>query len=184
MNCALFYSYKNFKDTLFIIFDHDKKVTSYKRNKDVCAIYHDDEIIGYNIFHVNQYIKIMLNGIVVSIPKVVCEMINDMIVNSGFSKLIERNKNSFKIVKIISSKSIRINNQIIEISLPNNVEISKYAVFSTKNDILLDLSVSKDNHLLSEKELNISNSENIYYLDENEVENQDYFLIEGEKKDE
>ena len=62
MNCALFYSYKNFKDTLFIIFDHNKSATSYKRNKDVVAIYHDDEIIGYKFVHLGKMMEMIGKG--------------------------------------------------------------------------------------------------------------------------
>lgn len=179
MNCALYYSYKNFKDTLFIIFDHDKNMTSFKRINDVTAIYHDDEIIGYNIFHVNQYIKIILNGVVISLPEIIINMINNVISSCGFSTLIKTYPNSYKIVKIISSEEIKVNDKIIKISMPNSVKVGKFAVLCNKNDVLLDLSISHEDHLLSEEELNISNENKIYYIEENDLENQDYFLFKG-----
>lgn len=182
MNCALFYSYKNFKDTLFIIFDHNKSATSYKRNKDVVAIYHDDEIIGYNIFHVNQYIKIILNGVVISLPKIIIGMINNMISLSGFKKSIEEYPNSYRIVKIVSNHMINIDGKNINISLPTDIEINKYAIYCNKNDVLLNLEISKEDHLLKENELNISNDNKTYYLNENEIDNKDFFVFKGESK--
>jgi len=43
---SLFYNFPSFQDTLFIIIDNSKMMTSFRRSGDVVGIYYHDELIG------------------------------------------------------------------------------------------------------------------------------------------
>ena len=46
----LFYNRSVSGDVLFVLLDPMKKATKTERRDEVEAIYHEDEVIGYNIF--------------------------------------------------------------------------------------------------------------------------------------
>ena len=55
---SIYYSYKEIGDVLLIVFDQKAMPTSFIQKSDVTVIYHNGEIIGYNIFNISKIVKI------------------------------------------------------------------------------------------------------------------------------
>lgn len=86
-NYALHYSYKNIGDVILVIFDNAKSATRSERKDKVTAIYHDDEIIGYNIFDVKEIVKIKNEGMIFLPSEGLISVINSILTNEGFESL-------------------------------------------------------------------------------------------------
>jgi|GEM_PF-2295016 hypothetical protein len=59
----LYFNYPVFQDTLFLVIDNESLPTRFVKNGDFVAVYHQDELIGVNVFHSNSYVKIHLSGL-------------------------------------------------------------------------------------------------------------------------
>lgn len=79
---SLFYNYPSFQDTLFIVIDNSKMMTSFKRSGDVVGIYYQDELIGVNIFNSNNFLKFRLDGLLHNPNEPLVDLVGNIIYNS------------------------------------------------------------------------------------------------------
>ena len=86
-NYALHYSYKNIGDVIIVIFDNSKMPTRSETKGKVTAIYHEDELIGYNIFDVKEIVKIKNEGMIFLPSEGLISVINSILTNEGFESL-------------------------------------------------------------------------------------------------
>ena len=62
MNLHAFYNQEHIGDVLLIRLTHIRKVTHFLREDDLCILYHQDKVIGYNLFHASSYISHLSEG--------------------------------------------------------------------------------------------------------------------------
>lgn len=111
-NYSMYYSYKGIGDVLIVIFDNAKKATNHVRKGRVEVIYHDDEIIGYNIFDVKEIVKIKSEGkIYLPSPQLIM-VVNTILKNAGVPVLEEIKHSGYWTAEVVE-----INNGIATLSL-------------------------------------------------------------------
>ncbi|MEG0276836.1 MAG: DUF4479 domain-containing protein [Coprobacillus sp.] len=81
MNLHAFYNKQYIGDVLLIRLSHKRTVTNTQLIDDVCVLYNNDEVIGYNLFDASHYISDLKEGQVKITQKFVDEL------NKELSKL-------------------------------------------------------------------------------------------------
>ena len=61
---SLFYAYRKLDDIFAIVFHGYGKVTKKVRNKNVEALYNNENLCGYNIFNIKDIVKIKAKGLI------------------------------------------------------------------------------------------------------------------------
>lgn len=103
-NYSMYYSYKGIGDVLLIIFDNEKKATRHESIGRVTVIYHDDEIIGYNIFDIKEVVKIRNEGMIYLPTKEFVSIVNSILINAKQAPLDMIKNSGYFIGTIIEKK--------------------------------------------------------------------------------
>ena len=196
---SLFYSYKTIGDVLIVIFDNEKKPTNHERKGNVEVIYHQEEVIGYNVFNIRNIVKIKTEGLIYLPSPTLISVINTILKNSGVEELgiidnsgyvIGQIKNIQKLDNEKSLVSIDIKQEMINAVIKNNnVNINDKVVVALINTRLNSGEVVKSSnvdgitingHLCNEKELQISDETRILTLDKEEENGKDFFTTEAQ----
>lgn len=74
MNLHAFYNLDHIGDVLLVRLTDSAKVDKYERNDDLCVLYQDNQVIGYNLFHASQHISQLTQGKV----KITVDFVNEM----------------------------------------------------------------------------------------------------------
>lgn len=74
MNLHAFYNKEYIGDILLVRLNGERKVTKHERIDDICILYHNNEIIGYNIFHASLYVHSLTTGKI----KISLEFVNEL----------------------------------------------------------------------------------------------------------
>ena len=98
----MYYSYKEIGDVLIIVFDNVKAATKHKRKDRVEIIYHDDEIIGYNIFDVKEIVKIKSEGKIFLPSTQLIMVINTILKNAGAPLLDEITHSGYYTAEVVN----------------------------------------------------------------------------------
>lgn len=75
----LYFNYPVFQDTLFLVIDNEALPTRFVKNGDFVAVYHQDTLIGVNVFHSNSYVKIHLSGLLHNPNKPLNDLIRSLV---------------------------------------------------------------------------------------------------------
>ena len=182
-NYSLFYSYKNLGDILIVIFDNEKKPTRHERKGKVEIIYHEDEIIGYNVFDISEVIKIKTQGKIFLPSPILIKVINTILKNSGVEELDEIKESGYVIGKVIKENDndiqVDIHQEIISVKKEDNIKINDYIVIAKKGTMLNSGQIVKeDGHICNEKELQISDSDKPLVFKEEAAVGMDFFMEE------
>ena len=192
---SIFYSYKEIGDVLLIIFDEETLPTSHNRREDVAVIYHDDTIIGYNIFNISKVIKIKTKGIIYFPSDVFIDVINTILQNQKLETLTHCAHSGYVIGQVtnieMSGESIApfidVGDKIVKGQDVPNVKIGDKIVVALPGARLYDGQEIKEDispaHLCSNRELSISNDDQIYLVDEDGIVGEDFFKIGEENHD-
>lgn len=188
---SLFYSYKGIGDVLIVIFDNDKKATSSERKGNVEIIYHDKEVIGYNIFEISKIIKIKTQGLIYLPSKELISIVNALLKNNGVEELGIQTNSGYIIGKVVDIKpyqekkivTININNDILKAYTKEEINLNDIVVIATLGTRLNDGRIVKqledtNAFICTEKDLQISENNTILLLDEEEDVGKDFFTIE------
>lgn len=62
MNLHAFYNLENVGDVLLVRLGTNRHVTRYEKLNNLCVLYDQDEVIGYNLFEASTYIEGLVNG--------------------------------------------------------------------------------------------------------------------------
>lgn len=62
MNLHAFYNNENIGDVLLVRLCQRVKVTHHESHDDLCVLYHDNEIVGYNLFNASAYVSNLIIG--------------------------------------------------------------------------------------------------------------------------
>ena len=182
-NYSLFYSYKNIGDVLIIIFNNELKATHDEKRGNVTVIYHDDEIIGYNIFNIKEIIKIRSEGKIFLPSSALISVINSILKNAKLPVLDEQIDSGYyvAVVKTINDKNIivSLSNEELIAKKVDGVAINDKVVVARKGTTLADGSVVKEEgHICTNVELGIKEEEKILVLDEDVEIGKDFFSME------
>lgn len=139
---SLYFNYPSFQDTIFIVIDNQKQVTSYKKNGDFVGIYNNNELIGVNIFNSNKYIKLKINGQLKAINPPLQILINSTI-KAYLNEDVELVNSTELLAKVISKDNenyvIDIGDNKKEIATSLNqtkISLNKYVLVCYKDSFL------------------------------------------------
>lgn len=147
----LFYNYGISKDVLFVLIDPSKKVTSTKRVEEVEALYHENELVGYNIFDVSKTVKINAEGIIFLPEPHLVDAINNILSRTGFSLLPKVMESGFVVLKILSLEEHPLDERASIVTLEGKNNEHFETVSKAKNLSVGDLCVAaKDGAILAD----------------------------------
>ncbi len=182
-NYSLYYSYKTLGDVLLVVFDNEKKTTRSETKGDVVVLYHEEEIIGYNIFHLRNIVKIKTSGLIYLPSPTLIEVVNNILKNNNVEQLEMIKSSGYLIgeVKQINGEQtlINIGKDHVFIKTDNRLHIGDKVVIANIGTRLNNGQLVKDMaHLCNEKDLQISDSEEPLILDKEDENGKDFFTTE------
>lgn len=196
-NYAIYYSYKEIGDVVIILFDNAKNATSSIRKNRVSVIYHNDEIIGYNIFDIKDIIKIKSEGMIYFPSNVLVSIINSVLQNEKLETLEYKTSSGYLIAQVDEIKGIDNEKSLLSLSIGNDIFHSVVKNCSLKNGdkvVIVQEGTFLNNgemfketnyenikinaHVCTGVELGITNIDGILSLDNDSVIGDDFFLLE------
>ena len=101
----LFYNHEALKDVLIIVIDPEARVLKSEAHHDVVALYgENDKLVGYNIFHIDDVLKIKANGAIFTPDAKLLEVINSLLEREGLSALPEMKDSGYRVAKVLSTE--------------------------------------------------------------------------------
>ncbi len=156
----LFYNHQISKDVLFVLIDPTKTVTSTKRNEEVVALYHDEEIVGYNIFDISKTVRIVSKGIIFCPDSKMIDAINSVLSRTGFPLLPYLSDSGYQVMRIVSVEEHPLDEKASIISLIGKDEKKYETVAKAKNIAIGSLCVAAlSGSILSDGTLFVSKTE-------------------------
>ena len=196
-NYAIYYSYKEIGDVVIILFDNAKNATSSIRKNRVSVIYHNDEIIGYNIFDIKDIIKIKSEGMIYFPSNVLVSIINSVLQNEKLETLEYKTSSGYLIAQVDEIKGIDNEKSLLSLSIGNDIfhsVVKKYIIKNGDKVVIVQEGTFLNNgemfketnfenikinaHVCTGVELGITNIDGILSLDNDSVIGDDFFLLE------
>ena len=196
-NYAIYYSYKEIGDVVIILFDNAENATSSIRKNRVSVIYHNNEIIGYNIFDIKDIIKIKSEGMIYFPSNVLVSIINSVLQNEKLETLEYKTSSGYLIAQVDEIKGIDNEKSLLSLSIGNDIFHSVVKNCSLKNGdkvVIVQEGTFLNNgemfketnfenikinaHVCTGVELGITNIDGILSLDNDSVIGDDFFLLE------
>ena len=82
----LFYNHQALKDVLIIVIDPEARVIKSETHNNVVALYgEDNKLVGYNIFHIDDVMKIKANGVIFVPDSKLLEVVNSLLEREGLT---------------------------------------------------------------------------------------------------
>ena len=101
----LFYNHQALKDVLIIVIDPEARVLKSEAHHDVVALYgENDKLVGYNIFHIDDVLKIKANGAIFTPDAKLLGVINSLLEREGLSALPEMKDSGYRVAKVLSTE--------------------------------------------------------------------------------
>lgn len=175
MKYSMYYSYKGIGDVLVIVFDEKALPTRSEQKDRITIIYHDDEIIGYNIFGTKDVIKIKSEGKIYLPSRILIDVVNSMLKNAGVPLLEMMENSGYFIGRVANVKQL---DGKVEVAVTlNDVEFKEVI-----NDCSLsvdDRVVINNTHICTNEELGIKeNAKQITVLEKEAEVGKDFFSLE------
>lgn len=188
---SIFYSYKGIGDVLIVIFNNESKPTHHERKGQVEVIYHEQEVIGYNIFDISKIIKIKTSGLIYLPSKELISIINALLRNNGLEELEVQTNSGYIIGEVVDIKpyqekkivSVDIGKEVVKAYTKEAINLKDKVVVATLGTRLNDSRIVKmiedtNAFICTEKDLQISESDTILILDNEEENGKDFFTME------
>jgi len=198
---CLYYSYKAIGDVLLADFSNDLSMSETKRFHDIEVIYHDERIIGYNIFNISKIIKIKTKGLIYLPSHLFIDVINSILSNAKLPLLNYLSSSGYLIGQIKNTQQ-EGNNYIVDIDISNEsviATVQKETVTKGDKVVVALVGTSLNNgqivhsqkshfgvincHVCTFAELSLSESQDVYIVDEDGIIGNDFFQI-GEEENE
>ncbi len=176
---GLYYSYKGIGDVLIVIFK-DEPVTRSETKGRVTIIYHDEEIIGYNIFNVKDIIKIKSEGMIYLPSSTLIDVINTILINAGVRPLDYIDHSGYYTSKVVGENELTLGDKIIS-AKTDGLKINDIVVVAMPGAHLPNGEIVKENdvHVCTYKDLGINIEEDkILLLDDDMEIGKDFFSME------
>ena len=101
----LFYNHPALKDVLIIVIDPEARVLKSETHNNVVALYgENDKLVGYNIFHIDDVMKIKANGVIFVPDAKLLEVINSLLEREGLTPLPEVEDSGYRVAKVLSTE--------------------------------------------------------------------------------
>ena len=101
----LFYNHPALKDVLIIVIDPEARVLKSETHNNVVALYgENDKLVGYNIFHIDDVMKIKANGVIFVPDAKLLEVINSLLEREGLTPLPEVKDSGYRVAKVLSTE--------------------------------------------------------------------------------
>ena len=101
----LFYNHPALKDVLIIVIDPEARVLKSETHNNVVALYgENDKLVGYNIFHIDDVMKIKANGVIFVPDAKLLEVINSLLEREGLAPLPEIKDSGYRVAKVLSTE--------------------------------------------------------------------------------
>lgn len=194
---VLYYSYKNIGDVLIIIFNNELENNRVVINDNVVSLYHDDVLLGYNIFNIKEVVKIKTNGQIFSPSLPLIEIINSILANHHLTTLEFNNNSQYFVGEVIDAIDLDEHKKYVIVDMQNdvistiikdkNINIHDLVVVSKSgtrlnNGELVKESVFEDTllngHICTNKELGLSFDDEIVVVDDKNMLGKDFFQME------
>ncbi len=194
---ALFYSYKGIGDVLIIIFDGGLSTTKTETHGKVTVIYHEEEIIGYNIFDIKDVVRIRSNGLIYYPSEQFLNVVNSILINEKLPTLEKKEHSGYFIGEILDIKKIandkslvvidsgkeHINAIINETSLSkgNKVVCAQAGTYLNNGQIVKNYqpdNIVINGHICTNRELGMNDEDNVLVLEDDENIGTDFFLLQ------
>ncbi len=195
---AIYYSYKNIGDVLIILFDKNKEVTSYEKKNNVVVIYHNDGVIGYNIFDVKEIIKIKNEGMIYYPSNALIDVINTMLKNAKVETLEYKEESGYVTAEVIDvipldehksyvivgleNDSVNLIAKDVTVNVGDKVVIAKVGTYLNNGDVVKEGNMDGtllNGHLCTNGELGINeDKEQVLVLDKDIEVGKDFFSME------
>ena len=199
----LFYDFEVNGDVLFVLLDPEKKPDEVKVEGDITLLYAQKELVGMNLFHISNIVKIKSKGVIFAPEEKLLAALNSYLSNHNVPLLPSLEESGYEVMKIVNLEEHPLEEKAQIVTLESkgkkyqsvsyypNLEIGKLVVVAKDGTILYDGSlfhkklvrnIPVDVSLCSPKELKISNDGKEAFLPEGYLEGEDFFLSErGER---
>ncbi len=196
-----FYNHKSLGDVLIIVINPEARVASKKELGNVVALYGEkDELVGINIFHIDDVMKIKANGVIMVPSEKMLMIINNIITKEGLEPLPALTYSGYKVAEVTLTEEHPLDEKALILTLKcgeekletvssfQNIKVGSKVVVATDGTILYDGSVfhkavirniNNDVLVVSAPELRIEGSEKEAFLLDEEpsfISGEDFFL--------
>lgn len=198
---ALYYSYKGIGDVLLVVIDNSLSMTSYKRINNVVVIYHDEDIIGFNIFDIKDIIKIKNEGMIYYPTEQFLNVINSLLENAKLPILDKKENSGYFIGEVVDLIPLNEEKTFVSVDLENDfvstivkdhslsvgdkVVVAKVGTYLSSGEVVKEGNMDGtllNGHICTNKELGINEElEKILVLDKDETKGNDFFSMEENK---
>ena len=198
-NYAMYYSYKGIGDVLIIIFNNSLKMTRSEKINNVVVIYHDEEIIGYNIFDIKEIVKIKNEGMIYFPSETFLEIVNSILINAHQEPLEKKESSGYVVAEVVDAIELDEHKLFVTLSTEQEmintivkdakVEIGDKVVVALVDTFLNSGEVVKsgnmdgtllNGHICTAYELGIKDKEDaILTLNKDERNGEDFFMVEA-----
>ena len=100
----LFYHPKLLGDVLMVLFVPSAQATRHVKTGNVAIIYHDERMIGLNLFDMSAIVKIHASGLIYNPPPVLIKIINDHLANLAIDVYLPPYQSGFLVGRIVKSE--------------------------------------------------------------------------------
>ncbi len=101
----LFYNHQAIKDVLIVVIEPEARVLKSETHNNVVALYgEDNKLVGYNIFHVDDVMKIKANGVIFVPDSKLLEVVNSLLEREGLTPLPEVKDSGYRVAKVLSTE--------------------------------------------------------------------------------
>ena len=199
MKYSMHYSYRGIGDVLLIIFNNSLTMTRKENHGRIVAIYHDDELIGYNIFDIKEIIKIKSEGMIYLPNPALIEVINSMLINEKLPTLEPFEESGYVIGEVVDAiplddvktfVTVNLETEYASVIVKDNslnigdkVVVAKVGTRLSSGDTVKEGNMDGtllNGHICTNRDLGIKeNEDKITLLDTNAINGKDFFSLEG-----
>ena len=197
----LFYNHSALKDVLVILINPEANAASHKTYGDVVCIYDENNsLIGINILHIGEVMKIKANGVMFVPDERLIGVVNHILTKEGLEPLPPVTDSGYRVAKVIEVKNHPTSKESLTLKLEcgdkayettstlKGIEVGSIIVIALDGTILHDGSVyhkatiknvKNDVKVMNAPELHIEGKEDEVFLLNEEpsfVPGEDFFL--------
>ena len=182
-NYSLFYSYKTLGDVLLVNIDDTLLSNREVKKNNILALYHDDLLVGINIFDISKIMKIKSQGMIYLPSNSLIDVINSLLENAGLETLAYKTESGYVIgeIKRVDDKEMEIDIKKDIYLLPSHKEVhqgdkvvlAKIGTYLNNGRIVKNVP-----HLCSYEDLGIENKKDILIIEEETEKGLDFFMME------
>ena len=173
---GIYYSFNKDRESLLILFDN-KEVTYSKCFGNVEVSFHDLDPISYRIRDIDKIIKIHAEGLLPTNNKELLSIINNVLSKEGLETLKVKEHSDFynAIITNVNPIAAKTIDGCYTVNEKVKVNINDHVVLVKRGSFYFNQERLKVNHLCTNKELGVSDDDNVYIDPELNIE-EDFYI--------